>query len=213
MSKSPGGRRPFKGRKPTPATGPSSTSKRIKKNVEEYFGEIVPTSNAGRLLQTQKKKNIEDYFGSEVDIKLRNLDDDSAAPDDDGLALPPKQVDLAELANKPSKDATDSSSILELTSKLQEVASQDDLVKPVTPPSESSEKNSDKEDGIGKRMSAMLMANAAAKGFEEKQRSATNSAENSENKENKEVSNRLTLYPKNPLLFTLPCEVCRRFKR
>ena len=59
-----------KGRKATPAVGNvlGATSKRIKKNIEEYFGEIVPTSEAGRQLARDKKKTIDDYFGSEVDV-------------------------------------------------------------------------------------------------------------------------------------------------
>ena len=77
MSKKEDPKKPAKGRKPTPVVGGSSagglgtslgaTSKRIKKNIEEYFGEIVPTSDAGRQLAKDKKKTIDDYFGSEVD--------------------------------------------------------------------------------------------------------------------------------------------------
>ena len=87
--RNPDGKKPYKGRKPTPAVaaGTSSTTKRMKKNVEEYFGEIVPTSNAGKLLQQQKKKDVEDYFGSEVDIKIRSL---AADADDVDLPLPPR---------------------------------------------------------------------------------------------------------------------------
>ena len=79
-----------------------STTKRIRKNIEEYFGEIVPTSNAGRQLAKDKKKTIDDYFGSEVDSEIRNFQVvDSASDKDvllqtqeliDGIPLPPKWV-------------------------------------------------------------------------------------------------------------------------
>ena len=36
-----------------------------RKNVEEYFGELLPHAANGN---TKKKKNIEEYFGSEIDL-------------------------------------------------------------------------------------------------------------------------------------------------
>ena len=36
-----------------------------RKNVEEYFGELLPHAANGN---TKKKKNIEEYFGSEIDF-------------------------------------------------------------------------------------------------------------------------------------------------
>ena len=36
-----------------------------RKNVEEYFGELLPHAANGN---SKKKKNIEEYFGSEIDL-------------------------------------------------------------------------------------------------------------------------------------------------
>ena len=59
-----------------------------RKNVEEYFGELLPHAANGN---TKKKKNIEEYFGSEIDLnkpafnkadaKLRGLINPSSRED------------------------------------------------------------------------------------------------------------------------------------
>ena len=63
-----------------------------RKNVEEYFGELLPHAANGN---TKKKKNIEEYFGSEIDLnkpefnkadlKLRGLINPSAK--DEGMLM------------------------------------------------------------------------------------------------------------------------------
>ena len=41
-----------------------------RKNVEEYFGELLPHAANGN---SKKKKNIEEYFGSEIDLNKPEL--------------------------------------------------------------------------------------------------------------------------------------------
>ena len=42
-----------------------------RKNVEEYFGELLPHAANGN---SKKKKNIEEYFGSEIDLNINKTD-------------------------------------------------------------------------------------------------------------------------------------------
>ena len=63
-----------------------------RKNVEEYFGELLPHAANGN---SKKKKNIEEYFGSEIDLnkptfnktdlKLRGLINQSSK--DEGISM------------------------------------------------------------------------------------------------------------------------------